>query len=153
LSLSLKKHPVGLLRERLAAAGIVPNVRLLHLQNDTRVTVSGLVLVRQQPGTASGVIFMTLEDETCVANIIVWPKIFERYRRVLLESRLLAVSGKLQKEGIVIHVIADRLIDRTADLSLLSEMDGSFDRAMARADVQQPGRDHRDAIPEARNFR
>src|SRR5208282_3253968 len=106
------------------------------------------------PGTASGVIFMTLEDETCVANIIVWPKIFERYRRVLLESRLLAVSGKLQKEGIVIHVIADRLIDRTADLSLLSEMDGSFDRAMAHADeVRRPGRDHRYVIPEARNFR
>ena len=154
LSLSLKKHPVGLLRERLAADGIVPNARLLQIQNDTRVTVSGLVLVRQQPGTASGVIFITLEDETSVANIIVWPKIFERYRRVLLESRLLAVSGKLQKEGIVIHVIADRLIDRTADLSLLSEMDGSFDRVMARADeVRRPGRDLRHAIPEARNFR
>ncbi len=79
--------------------------------NNRRIMVAGLVLVRQRPGTASGVIFATLEDETGVANIIIWPHVFERFRRIVLSARLLGVHGKLQREGKVIHIVADKLFD------------------------------------------
>ena len=153
LRLSLKSHPLALLRQRMIVRGVVPNARLQYLPNDGRVDIAGLVLVRQRPGTASGVIFATLEDETGVANIIVWPKIFERFRRIVLGSRLLGVRGKLQREGLVIHVIAERLQDLSSDLRLLADMDGDFEGAMARADeVRRPGRDPREVMPRGRNF-
>ena len=121
LRLSLKAHPLALLRETLSARGIVPSERLAKLANGKRVSVAGLVLVRQRPGTAKGVIFATLEDETGVANIIVWPPIFERYRRIVLGSRLLAVEGTLQREGLVIHVIAKSVSDLSPMLDHLAE--------------------------------
>ena len=114
--LSLRSHPLALLRESFAARGIVQSVDLTELAPEKSVTVAGLVLVRQRPGTASGVVFATLEDETGVANIIIWPKTFERYRRVVMRARLLGVRGKLQREGKVIHVIAMHLIDLSAYL-------------------------------------
>ena len=120
LSLSLKAHPVSFLRERLAAQAIVEAGRLPEIRSGQRVSVAGLVLVRQRPGTASGVIFATLEDETGVANVIVWPKIFERYRPIVLGARLMRVTGKLQSEQSVIHVVAEKLEDLTPLLSLLS---------------------------------
>jgi error-prone DNA polymerase len=86
-----------------------------------RVTVAGLVLVRQRPGTAKGVIFMTLEDETDIANIIVWPKAFEQNRRIVMSGRFLAVRGRLQRAGLVIHVVAERFIDLSAELPWLRE--------------------------------
>jgi len=119
LHLSLKSHPVSLLRARLAARGILRNAALSETADGTRVQVSGLVLVRQRPGTASGVIFATLEDETGIANAIIWPAVFEQYRRTLLTARLLAVHGRLQKEGLVKHVIAERLEDLSSELDLL----------------------------------
>jgi len=94
--------------------------KLPEVPDGRRVYIAGLVLVRQRPGTASGVIFATLEDETGVANIIVWPKIFERFRSIVLGARLLRVFGKLQSEQGVIHVIAERLDDFTPLLSRLS---------------------------------
>jgi DNA polymerase III alpha subunit len=104
------------------------------------------VLVRQRPGSASGVIFMTLEDETGVANIVVWPKVFERFRPVVLGARLVAVSGRLQSESGVIHVVADRLEDRTAMLAALSE-EGARLESYARADeVRRPSVDMREKI-------
>jgi error-prone DNA polymerase len=120
LSLSLKAHPVSFLRSELAACSIVEAERLPDLKSGQRIAVAGLVLVRQRPGTASGVIFATLEDETGVANVIVWPKIFERHRAIVLGARLLKVSGRLQSEQGVIHVVAERLEDLTPLLSLLS---------------------------------
>ncbi len=120
LSLSLKAHPVSFLRGKLAARGIVETGKLAEMASGRRVSVAGLVLVRQRPGTASGVIFATLEDETGVANVIVWPKIFERFRSIVLGARLLQVTGKMQSEQGVIHVIAERLEDLTPLLSLLS---------------------------------
>ena len=111
-----------------------------------RVTVAGLVLIRQRPGTASGVIFMTLEDETDIANIIVWPKMFEQFRPVVLGARLVAVTGKVQSESGVIHVIADRLEDLTPMLGLLSA-EGAGVEALARADeVRRPSADMREKI-------
>jgi len=86
-----------------------------------RVTVAGLVLVRQRPGTAQGVIFMTLEDETDIANIIVWPKVFAKNRRTVMSARFLAVRGRLQRAGLVIHVVAQNFIDLSAELPWLRE--------------------------------
>jgi error-prone DNA polymerase len=120
LSLSLKAHPVSFLRGELTAASIVEAGRLPEIKSGRRVSVAGLVLVRQRPGTASGVIFATLEDETGVANVIVWPKVFERYRPVVLGARLLKVTGKLQSEQGVIHVVAERLEDFSPLLAKLS---------------------------------
>ena len=77
------------------------------------MTIAGLVIIRQRPGTAKGVIFMTLEDETDIANAIVWPKTFERFRPIVLGARLVAVTGRVQSESGVIHVVADRLEDLT----------------------------------------
>jgi error-prone DNA polymerase len=138
LSLSLKAHPASFLRARLSARGIVRSDALRSVKNGERVTVAGLVLVRQRPGTAAGVIFMTLEDETGVANIIVWPKIFERLRAIVLGARFVAVTGKLQSEQGVIHIVAERMNDLTSMLGLLSET-GQTISALAHADeVRRP---------------
>ena len=97
------------------------NRRLTETKSGKLVTVAGLVITRQRPSTASGVIFATLEDETGIANVIIWPKLFERYRRETLASSLLCVTGELQREGLVIHVIAKRLIDMSDRLTALME--------------------------------
>ena len=133
LSLSLKAHPASFMRARLTARGALRSEALRSIRNGERVTVAGLVLVRQRPGTAHGVIFMTLEDETGVANIIVWPKVFERLRAIVLGARFVAVTGKLQSEQGVIHIVAERMNDLTPMLGLLSEA-GPTIGALARAD-------------------
>ncbi len=124
LRLSLKAHPLSLLREDLNERGAIPASALPGVAAGRRISVCGLVLVRQRPGTAKGVIFATLEDETGVANVVIWPPVFERYRRVALGARLLCVTGDVQREGIVIHVIAERLIDLTPMLARLAERPG-----------------------------
>ncbi|MBO6949812.1 MAG: error-prone DNA polymerase [Rhodospirillales bacterium] len=147
LRLSLRKHPCALLRDELAADGIVPNEKLSDMKDGAWVAVSGLVVVRQRPGTACGVIFATLEDETGVANVIVWPAIFERYRRDLLESRLLRVAGTLQKEGRVIHVVARHLLGLNDYLrTLATPPDVLEERSLKTFDQSHD-------IPDGRNFR
>ncbi len=131
---SLRAHPVSLLRARLDALGVTPNGKLPAAENGNRIKVAGLVLVRQRPGTASGVIFMTLEDDGGIANIVVWPKVFETYRRIVLGSRMVAIEGKLQREGMVIHVVADRVTDLSPLLRTLSEEQHDTDRVIARGD-------------------
>ena len=121
--LSLKHHPVALMRERLTTECVTPAERLALMNNGSHVTVAGLVLIRQRPGTASGVIFITLEDETGVANLVVWPKTFERYRRDVMTARMLRVTGELQREGIVIHLIAHKMEDMTDRLHALITVD------------------------------
>ena len=91
--------------------------------NGARVAVAGLTICRQRPGTAKGVIFLTLEDETGTANIVVWTKIFERYRRAVIAGRCLKVTGRVQREGIVIHVIAEVIEDISAILDEIVEVD------------------------------
>lgn len=85
----------------------------------TRVCVAGLVVVRQRPGTAKGVIFITLEDETGICNVIVWRKMYERFRRAVVAGRLLRVTGRLQREGIVVHLIAEEIEDMSPLLDSL----------------------------------
>jgi len=120
LSLSLKAHPVAFMRARLDARGVKRSDALASLKSGERVAVAGLVLVRQRPGTAKGVIFMTLEDEAGVANLIVWPKAFERLRAIVIGARFVAATGKLQNEAGVIHLIVERMEDLTPMLGLLS---------------------------------
>jgi error-prone DNA polymerase len=124
--LSLKEHPVRFFRERLNALGVLRNTQLRgeDLVQDSTVTVAGLVLVRQRPGTSKGVVFMTLEDETDIANIIVWPKVFDGNRRTVMTSRFLAVRGRLQRVGLVIHVVAESFLDLSDELPRLR--DGDF---------------------------
>lgn len=121
LSLSLKAHPVSFLRQRLIETGTIENASLPEIKNGRHVSVAGLVLIRQRPGTAKGVIFLTLEDETGVANAIIWPKVFERYRPLVLGSRFVRVGGKLQCESGVIHIVANKIEDLTPWLADLSE--------------------------------
>jgi error-prone DNA polymerase len=146
LSLSLKAHPVSFLRERLSARRIIANGTLRQTSNGRRVTVAGLVIIRQRPGTANGVIFMTLEDETDIANAIVWPKTFEVFRPIVLGARLVAVTGKVQSESGVIHVVADRLEDLTPLLATLSQDDLALPLARADEVRRDPGTDPRDKI-------
>ncbi|WP_136658044.1 error-prone DNA polymerase [Nitratireductor sp. XY-223] len=133
LTFSLKAHPVSFVRHKLARDGYVPAARLPDLRAGRFVSVAGLVLVRQRPGSAKGVVFETLEDETGVANAIVWPKVFERYRTIVIGSRFIGVRGPLQSEDGVIHVVARELYDLTPLLAGLCDAEGPID-GLARAD-------------------
>ena len=119
LGLTLERHPVALIRKRLDAWRYVTALELAGLPSGRLVGVAGLVITKQRPGTASGVTFVTLEDETGCSNLVVWKKIAEEQRDVLLNSRLMGVQGELQKEGKVIHVIARKLVDHS---ELLGEL-------------------------------
>ncbi|TKT82909.1 error-prone DNA polymerase [Aquamicrobium sp. LC103] len=119
VSMSLKAHPVSFLRQRFDEEGALQNFRLDKLANGTRVSVAGLVLIRQRPGSAKGVIFMTLEDETGIANAIVWKKVFERHRPIVLGARLVRVIGRLQSASGVIHIVAERIEDLSPRLGEL----------------------------------
>jgi error-prone DNA polymerase len=152
LGLSLKAHPVAFFREELGARGILTSSKHWEERLAGRhVTVAGLVLVRQRPGTAKGVIFLTLEDETGIVNVVVWPKVFEANRRVLMTAQFLAVRGKIQREGLVIHVVAKELIDLTSELRRLGD---------GIATLPKPEKDHRDGggswrppwTPKSRDF-
>lgn len=149
LSLSLKGHPVQFLRPMLMTRGTTRAENLATVPPDVIVEVAGLVLVRQRPGTASGVIFTTLEDETGVANVVVWPKLFadDRLRKILLSSRMLAVRGKVQSSRGVIHVIAQDMTDLTPHLLDLSHGKDIGDRILARADEGKSSPDQ----PESRS--
>ncbi|MFL5084555.1 MAG: error-prone DNA polymerase [Xanthobacteraceae bacterium] len=141
LHLSLKAHPVSFLRQDLDRRGILPTARLAALSSGPRVTVAGLVLVRQRPGDAKA-IFMTLEDETGIANAILWLRTFELHRPAVLGARLISVTGKLQNESGVIHVVTDRVEDLSFLLRRLTEGDARID-TLSRADATKCGDDFR----------
>jgi error-prone DNA polymerase len=127
LRMSLRKHPLALLRPRLDAGKVTLANQLATATLDRPIKVCGLVLVRQRPGTASGVVFATLEDETGIANIIIWPSVFEQHRRIVMTSRLLLVKGRLQREREVIHLVAERLHDLSGWLDNLADIDETLD--------------------------
>jgi error-prone DNA polymerase len=138
LHLSLKAHPVSFLRRDLDARGITPHERLPDIPNGQRVTVAGLVLVRQRPGTAKGVIFMTLEDETGIANTIVWARAFERFRPVVIGARLVAVTGPVQSASGVIHVVTETIEDLTPLLRHLSDSHASVQTLADADEIRRP---------------
>jgi error-prone DNA polymerase len=139
LSFSLKGHPVQFMRPRLDSHRVVRSDHLMQIKPGSRIAVAGLVLVRQRPGTASGVIFATLEDETGIANIVIWPKVFEANRKTVLGARMLKVRGQLQREGLVVHIIAETLTDMTGHLLELSNGTDIGAAALARADEAKSG--------------
>ncbi|NBJ13814.1 error-prone DNA polymerase [Microvirga arsenatis] len=121
--LTLRQHPLAFLREELTARKICSCADLRQVRDGSRVAVAGLVLVRQKPGSAKGVMFMTIEDETDVANIIVWPSLFEKYRRLILSSNMIGVRGRYQREGGVTHLIAENFVDLSDLLRSVSVRD------------------------------
>ncbi|MEO3387215.1 error-prone DNA polymerase [Mesorhizobium sp. CAU 1741] len=151
LSLSLKAHPVSFLRDALDRGGTMRNGELEKVGNGRRVTVSGLVLVRQRPGSAKGVIFMTLEDETGIANIVVWKKTFERFRAVVMGARLVRVVGKLQSVSGVIHVVAERIEDISGLLEQLSEAAMKVDFRAPVDETKRPVWEDRRGTRKVRN--
>ena len=158
LSLTLKRHPLAFLRTELASEGLVTAAELAHLPVDKRLSIAGIVLIRQRPGSANGGVFITVEDETGIANFIVWPAILERFRRAALGATLLRCTGKLQREESVIHVVAARLEDMTPRLNTLRDRTGDAEsrpapKPLLTPPVKPPGYDPRDIVINSRNFR
>ena len=132
LQLSLRAHPLTFLRDELARRGITRCADLASVRDGRHVEVAGLILVRQKPGSAKGVLFITIEDETGVANGILWPDRFEAQRRTVMSASMIGMKGRVQKEGEVIHVICDRIIDYGELLVRVGEM--SFPHRTGRGD-------------------
>ena len=109
--LSLRAHPLAFLRDALNARGYLPCAALRTVRNDARISIAGLVLVRQMPGSAKGVMFVTLEDESANANLIVWPSVFEAHRRIILSATMFGCRGKVQNANGVIHLVVERVAD------------------------------------------
>ena len=120
LRLSLKAHPMRFFRRSLAAQGFSAAADLPRLGHGPAVSLAGLVLIRQKPGSAKGTCFITLEDETGIANLVIWPKMFAAFRSVIMSARLMVAHGRVQSDGRVIHVVADQLEDRSDRLARLS---------------------------------
>ena len=159
IRLSLKAHPMRFLREHYAGQKFVTADRLKNIRDGKRLSIAGLVLIRQRPGSAKGVVFITIEDETGVANLVVWPDVFETQRKIVMGARLMAVHGVVQKDEDdgVIHVIARRLEDHSHMLRHLSEdiMDAPLSPGDAPGAMRPPpGRHPRDVeiIPKSRDF-
>ena len=159
LRLSLKAHPLRFLRRSLARQGHVSAADLSRLRNRQPVRMAGIVLIRQRPGSAKGVCFVTLEDETGVANLVVWPKVFEAFRKTVMTARLMVVEGQVQRSEGVTHIVARAVHDRSDALLRLSQGE-TVDPQLARADEVKrpiPAQRHghpRDAriMPESRDF-
>ncbi len=134
LRLSLKAHPMHFLRARFAARRVLACDELRGVKDGAHVAVAGVVLVRQRPGSAKGVVFMTIEDETGVANAVVWAKTLERFRKEVMGARLIVVHGRVQRHEDIIHVVAARLEDRSDMLALLSEEGATMKVPIANAD-------------------
>ncbi len=116
IGLTLRRHPVSFLREELQGRGVISCAQTERLRDGRRCKVAGLVLVRQKPGSAKGVMFITIEDETGIANLVVWPQLFEKQRRLILSAGMISVDGRVQREGGTTHVIAYQLHDLSTEL-------------------------------------
>lgn len=151
-ALSLKAHPVSLVRQQLAMFGVTPAASMKELRDGIQIKVAGLILVRQRPGTASGILFITLEDETGIANLVVFSKIFEQFRKEILQSKLLMVEGKVQIEGEVIHIV----VQRCTNMSSLFDKIPTSSKAMHADDPQTGSGNKKESVkkvlPKGRNF-
>ncbi|TPP05868.1 error-prone DNA polymerase [Rhizobium glycinendophyticum] len=132
--LTLRDHPIAFLRADLAKRSIATCEEAMTARDGRWLMTAGLVLVRQKPGSAKGVMFITIEDETGPANIVVWPKLFEKRRRVVLGASLMAINGRIQREGDVVHLVAQQLFDLSSDLSGLADRDTEFKLTTGRGD-------------------
>lgn len=134
MGLSLRQHPLSFLRQDLSQRRIATCEQAANARDGTWLEVAGLVLVRQRPGSAKGVIFMTLEDETGIANAVVWVKTFEKYRPVILSAGMVGIYGKIQREGEVVHLVARRVTDLSEALRSVGEREGPFPLPHGRGD-------------------
>jgi error-prone DNA polymerase len=160
--LSLKDHPLYFLRPFYSSRHILTTAEAVGLPDGQRVETCGLVLVRQRPGSASGVVFITIEDESGIANLVVWKRVMDRFRPIVMGARILSVRGRVQSADNVTHIVAEQLIDRTADLAFLSEehMSDPLKGVLSHADevkrAVQEGRgpgEHGDMHRHPRNVR
>ncbi|MDQ1902840.1 error-prone DNA polymerase [Paracoccus sp. WLY502] len=146
--LSLRRHPVSFLRETLKERRIIPCAEAMTSRDRRWCAAAGLVLVRQRPGSAKGVMFITIEDETGVANLVVWPKVFEAHRRIVLGAVMIDVQGRIQREGEVVHLVVNRLTDLSRDLASVGRCDGAFPLLSGCGDEVEPN----SPIPEPRDM-
>ncbi|UXC90748.1 error-prone DNA polymerase [Sphingobium sp. RSMS] len=153
LQLSLRDHPLSFLRPQLLAMNIVRCADLRSIRDGRNIEVAGVILVRQRPGSAKGVLFVTIEDETGVANGILWPTKFEIYRRQVMSASLIAMRGRLQKEGEVIHIICDRITDHDDMLRSIGRPEFKVVRGRGDGTCHGGGPDPRDpAFPSGRTL-
>ncbi len=132
--LSLRRHPVSFLRADLARRRIVSCAEAMGSRDGQWLEAAGIVLVRQRPGSAKGVMFITLEDETGIANLVVWTKVFEKFRRIILSSGMIGVKGRIQREGEVVHLVAHRITDLSSELASIGQRDAAFPLPHGRGD-------------------
>lgn len=154
LQLSLRAHPLSFLREQLDGMRIVRCAGLANIRNGLNVEVAGVILVRQRPGSAKGVLFVTIEDETGVANGIIWPNKFEIYRRQVMSASMIAMRGRLQREGEVTHIICDRIVDHDDMLRSIGRTEFSVAPGRGDGATHGGGPDPRDPSwrPQARTL-
>lgn len=134
VGLSLRSHPVAFLRDDLRRRRIVTCQEAMDARDGRWLEAAGIVLVRQRPGSAKGVMFITLEDESGIANLVVWPQVFEKNRRIILSAGMFAVRGRVQREGEVVHLVAQRLTDLSSDLASVGDRDAAFPLPHGRGD-------------------
>lgn len=139
VGLTLRAHPLSFLREDLQRRRIVTCAEAMATRDGRWLEAAGIVLVRQRPGSAKGVMFITLEDETGIANLVVWAKVFEANHRAVLSASMMAVRGRIQREGDVVHLVAQRITDLSADLASVGSRDAKFPLPHGRGDQVRNG--------------
>lgn len=152
--LSLRQHPVSFLRSDLAHRGVVSCARATAMRDRQWVDIAGLVLVRQRPGSAKGVMFVTVEDETAVANLVIWTKTFEKFRRIILGANMIGVRGRVQREGEVVHLVVHHLTDLSPELASIGSREARFPLPHGRGDEFHHGSPTPDprGLPKPRNM-
>jgi error-prone DNA polymerase len=139
VGLTLRNHPVSFLRGELHRQNIVTCTDAMQARDGRWLRIAGLVLVRQMPGSAKGVVFITIEDETGIANLVIWPNLYERQRRVVLSASMLAAYGRIQREGEVVHLVAHRLNDLSDALASVGHRDAAYPLPHGRGDPLRHG--------------
>lgn len=155
VGLTLRGHPLSFLREDLRRRRIVTCAEAMAARDGRWLETAGLVLVRQMPGSAKGVLFVTIEDETGIANLVVWPQVFEKQRRVILAAGMIGVQDRIQREGEVVHLVARHLTDLSPELASVGDRDVAFPMPHGRWDEfhhGSPGFDPR-GLPKGPNPR
>jgi error-prone DNA polymerase len=157
VGLTLRSHPVSFLRAELSGKRIVTCAEAMQARDGCWLETAGLVLVRQRPGSAKGVMFIAIEDETGIANLVIWPSLFEKQRRIILSAGMIAVHGRIQREGEVVHLVARHLTDLSSALASVGDRDTAFPLPHGRGDEihhGSPGLDPRSEPkgPRPRDF-
>jgi error-prone DNA polymerase len=152
VGLTLRNHPVSFLRSDLSRRRMVTCAEVMQARDGCWLQTAGVVLVRQMPLSAKGIMFLTIEDETGTANLVIWPKLFERQRRVVLSAKMMAVYGRIQREGEVVHLVAHRVTDLSDLLASIGHRDAIVPAPHGRGDELRHGSSNTIKL-QAREFR